>query len=117
MRSIIILLFTFFGINLISAQSLIIESRVCDKNDNEDVIGATVRLLSLPDSALVSASSAYNRKVRNGEEDITSNFTITIPSRQSDYLLEISAAGYNKEFIKIVPSSYGSNVRRTELPI
>ena len=117
MRSIIVLLFTLFGINLISAQPLIIESRVCDKNDSEDVIGATVRLLSLPDSALVSASSAYNRKVRNGEEDITSNFTITIPSRQSDYLLEISATGYNKEFIKIIPSSYGRSVRKTELPI
>ena len=87
MKFVITLLLAILGVNSVYAQSFIIESRVCDKNDNEDVVGATVRVLSLPDSAFVSASSAYSRRLRNGEEYITSDFRIVLPSRQSDYLI------------------------------
>lgn len=99
------------------AQSLIIDGRVCDQSDKEDLVGATVRLLSLPDSALVSASSAYRRAVRHGEEEITSAFILTLPSRKVSYLLEISALGYDKEFVRIDPSTYGERVRKVELPL
>ncbi|MBD5187605.1 MAG: hypothetical protein HDS96_00580 [Bacteroidales bacterium] len=117
MKFVITLLLAILGVNSVYAQSFIIESRVCDKNDNEDVVGATVRVLSLPDSAFVSASSAYSRRLRNGEEYITSDFRIVLPSRQSDYLIEVSATGYNKEFVKVSPSTYGRRMRKTELPI
>lgn len=90
---------------------------MCDQNDKEDLIGATVRLLSLPDSASVSASSAYRRAVRHGEEEVTSAFTLTLPSRSSSWLIEVSALGYDKKFIKIDPSAYGERVRRVELPL
>lgn len=105
------------GMNIGLAQSLVLEGRVCDNNDHEDLIGATVRLISLPDSVLVSASSAYHRVVRKGEEEITSGFAITVPSRQTDYLLEVSHAGYQKEFITVIPSGYGNRIRRVELPL
>lgn len=113
----IALLFTIISINVSLAQSFIVDGRVCDKNDKEDLVGATVRLLSLPDSAYVSASSAYRRTVRHGEEEITSAFTITLPSRKSSYLMEISATGYDKKFITFDPSTCGERVRRTELPL
>ena len=117
MRFLITLLLTIISINASLAQSFTIDGRVCDKNDKEDLVGATVRLLSLPDSAYVSASSAYRRAMRHGEEEITSAFTLTLPSRSSSYLIEISASGYDNEFIKVDPSAYGERVRRVELPL
>ena len=117
MRFFITLLLTIISINASLAQSFTIDGRVCDKNDKEDLVGATVRLLSLPDSAYVSASSAYRRAMRHGEEEITSAFTLTLPSRSSSYLIEISASGYDNEFIKVDPSAYGERVRRVELPL
>lgn len=116
MKYLIALLFTIISVNVSFAQSFIIDGRVCDRNDKEDLVGATLRLLSLPDSALVSASSAYRRTVRHGEEEITSTFSIALPSRKSSYLLEITAPGYKKETVRFDPSSYGERVRRAELP-
>lgn len=117
MKYLIALLFTIISVNVSFAQSFIIDGRVCDRNDKEDLVGATLRLLSLPDSALVSASSAYRRTVRHGEEEITSTFSIALPSRKSSYLLEITAPGYKKETVRFDPSSYGERVRRAELPL
>lgn len=98
------------------AQSLVIQGRVCDQNDKEDLVGATVRLLSLPDSVYISASSAYRRTVRHGEEEITSDFILPLPSR-TPYLIEVSDLGYDKKYIRIDPSSYGKRIRRVELPL
>lgn len=110
------ILVALVSVNIGFAQSFIFEGRVCDKDDKEDLIGATMRLLTLPDSGYVSASSAYRRSVRQGEE-ITSAFTITLPSRKSVYLLEVSATGYEKEFVRIEPMKFGERERRAELPL
>lgn len=117
MKVILSIVLVLISLQLCQAQSFTIEGRVCDQNDKEDLIGATVRLLSLPDSAYVSASSAYRRTVRHGDEEITSAFTLTLPSRSSSYLIEVSALGYDKEIVRIDPSSYGERARRAELPL
>ena len=117
MKVILSIVLVLISLQLCQAQSFTIEGRVCDQNDKEDLIGVTVRLLSLPDSAYVSASSAYRRTVRHGDEEITSAFTLTLPSRSSSYLIEVSALGYDKEIVRIDPSSYGERARRAELPL
>lgn len=96
---------------------MIVEGRICDATDKEDIIGATVRLLSLPDSALISASQAYRRIVRDNDENVTSDFSITLPSRKTGYLLEITATGYTREIIPISPGEYGPRIRKIELPL
>jgi len=108
MKLLIATLLTAISINAGFARPLIINGRVCDHNDKEDLVGATIRLLSLPDSAFISASSAYRSVIRHGEEEITSSFTLTLPSRESTYLLEVSAMGYDKDIIKSTLQSTGN---------
>ena len=97
--------------------SLVVTGRVCDLNEHEDLIGASIRLLSLPDSAFITATTAYQKKNRGDQEEITSYFNITLPSREHNYLLEVTNLGYTAKYIEILPELYNKNQNRIELPL
>ncbi|MCM1484090.1 MAG: outer membrane beta-barrel family protein [Muribaculaceae bacterium] len=111
-----LLLTLLTGIMPAHASALIVSGRVIDGADNEDLTGATVRVLSMPDSAFVSAASAMKRVSRDGEEEVTSVFTVSIPSAASSYLLEISMAGYDKKYLTVNAAPGEGKTKRIDLP-
>lgn len=112
------IVFTFL-LNVIlssAADNFVIRGRVCDANDQEDIIGATVRVLS-QDSSLVSATVAQQKIVKNGEEGYTSDFHVSLPRNGSAYILEITGIGYERECLNITPQQYAAAKGAVELPL
>ena len=99
------------------AEQLLVRGRVCDNIDNEDLIGATVRLLALPDSTFMTGTSASRKRVRGDEVEETSHFRIVLPGGKDKYLLEVSYPGYEKSFVTVNPSDYSDSEKIIDLPV
>lgn len=99
-----------------NATSINIKGRVCDKHDHEDLVGATIRVRALPDSAVILMDIARSRYIKNGESFTTSEFTISLPSNEKSYVLEFSHTGFQKQIVSLNSRDI-AKTRSVELPL
>lgn len=89
----------------ISAQTLdstiTIEGRVQDFVTHVDVPGCLVEVLNANDSSVVASTKAL-KEYQNGEQSWkTSEYRITIPRKEGDYILRVTEDGFMPTYVKL----------------
>ena len=89
----------------ISAQTLdntiTIEGRVQDFVTHVDVPGCLVEVLNANDSSVVASTKAF-KEYQNGEQSWkTSEYWITIPRKEGDYILRVTEDGFMPTYVKL----------------
>ena len=89
----------------ISAQTLdstiTIEGRVQDFVTHVDVPGCLVEVLNANDSSVVASTKALE-EYQNGEQSWkTSEYRITIPRKEGDYILRVTEDGFMPTYVKL----------------
>ncbi len=111
-----LLLLSMAGVMMAAPIRVTVVGRVCELGNHEDLIGSTVKLLTLPDSLPCAMTTAQLVTINGDKRTVTSEFDISIPDRKRSYLVEISCQGYEKRYLSLTPQTFGKS-QRVELPL
>ena len=97
--SLIILCFTLSA--TAQSQTLILQGRVQDFVTHVDIPGSLVEVLNANDSSFVASQKAH-KQYQSGEQSWeTSEYWISIPRKEGDYILRVTEDGYMPTYVNL----------------